>query len=180
MTGLRRFLRFHRINCAPEYIDICTSGNGEVRTSGTEKAPKKRRVHRLYFSFLSICSNFAIKSPSSSEIVFSWLAVAPSMTCSSSWLAFVVVAETVPNVLHFSVVGITSSFSFGFIPTIAAILSVNDVLLFENRFLSFPACCLLDRPQCQLVRTLSFSFLVLLHLEWVLIPWFSFPPPSTL
>ena len=40
--SLRRFLSFHRINCAPEYIDIWTSGNGGVR----EKAPKRRRVHR--------------------------------------------------------------------------------------------------------------------------------------
>ena len=50
------------------------------------------------------------------------------MTCSSSCLASVAIAETVQNVLPFSVAGITSSFSCCFIPTIAANLSVNDVL----------------------------------------------------
>ena len=50
------------------------------------------------------------------------------MTYSSSCLASVVFAETGPDVLPFSVAGITSYFSFDFIPTIAAILSVNDVL----------------------------------------------------
>ena len=50
------------------------------------------------------------------------------MTCSSSCLASVAIAETVQNVLPFSIAGITSSFSFCFIPTIAVNLSVNDVL----------------------------------------------------
>ena len=43
-------------------------------------------------------------------------------------LASVVIVETVPNVLPFSAVGTTSSLSLDFIPTIIAILSMNDVL----------------------------------------------------
>ena len=37
--------------------------------------------------FLSICSNFAIKSPSSKEVASLWLAVVPLLLCSSSCLA---------------------------------------------------------------------------------------------
>ena len=98
------------------------------------------RSSSLHFSFLSICSNFSIKSPSSRKVVFSWLAVAPfltvaswlavarSSTCSSSRLVSVVIAETVPNTLPFSVVGAITYFSLCFILTIIAILSVNVVL----------------------------------------------------
>ena len=74
--------------------------------------------------FLTLPSN----RPAQVKLFFYWLAVAPCATCFSYCLVSVVIAETVSNVLHFSVVGITSSFSFGFIPTIAAILSVKDVL----------------------------------------------------
>ena len=51
------------------------------------------------------------------------------MTCSLSWLVSVVIVETVPKVLLFSVAATTSSFSLGFIPNIAANLPVRDVLL---------------------------------------------------
>ena len=51
------------------------------------------------------------------------------MTCSLSCLVPVVIAETVPKFLLFSVPAVTSSFSLVFNPTIAANHSVNDVLL---------------------------------------------------
>ena len=86
------------------------------------------RSYSLHFNFLSICSNVAVNLPSSRENFVSWLSVGPRLTCSLSCLGSIVIAETVPNVLLFSVVGTTSSFSLGFIPTTAAILSVNDVL----------------------------------------------------
>ena len=59
----------------------------------------------------------------------SWLPDVPSGACSLSCLVPVVIAESVPKFLLFSVPAVTSSFSLVFIPTIAANLSVNDVLL---------------------------------------------------
>ena len=74
-----------------------------------------------------------------------------------------------PNVLLFSIAAITSSFSLGFIPTIAANLSVNDVLFVcESSFIV--SGVLLVVSSILLVKSLLFSFLVLLHLAWVLIP----------
>ena len=59
------------------------------------------------FSFLSICSNFVIKSPSSTEDAldsvapFSWLPTVFCATCSLTWLVFVVIVETVPKICFF-------------------------------------------------------------------------------
>ena len=50
------------------------------------------------------------------------------MSSALSFLLSVVIVETVPKVLLFSVTAVTSSFSLSFIPTIAIILSLNDVL----------------------------------------------------
>ena len=63
-----------------------------------------------------------------SIVCLSWLAVASCVTCSLTYLVSVFIVETVPNVLLFSVAAITSSFSFGFISTIAANFYVIDVL----------------------------------------------------
>ena len=92
------------------------------------------RSSSLHFNFLSISIHFVIKSPSSSEVVLVssarlfWLATAFYVASSLSFLVSVVIVETVPKVFLFSVTVVISFFSLGFIPTFAAIFSVNDVL----------------------------------------------------